>query len=48
MAGVAFDVMLETGVLVSPLPIWEAEWADPGRFPNPELLESIRIEGIAL
>jgi uncharacterized protein len=46
MAGVAFDVMLETGVLVSPLPIWEAEWAEPQNFSNPGLLERIRAEGI--
>ena len=26
MAGIAFDVMMETGVLVSPLPLWEEEF----------------------
>ena len=48
MAGVAFDVMLEAGVLVSPLPIWETEWESPEAFSNPELLQAIRREGIAL
>ena len=48
MAGVAFDVMLEAGVLVSPLPIWETEWESPEEFSNPELLRAIRREGIAL
>jgi predicted nucleotidyltransferase len=27
MAGVAFDVLMDTEILVSPLPIWEDEWA---------------------
>jgi predicted nucleotidyltransferase len=48
MAGIAFDVLLDTEVLVSPLPIWEEEWAHPESYPNPQLLENIRRDGIAL
>ncbi|MGD0183804.1 MAG: nucleotidyltransferase domain-containing protein [Roseiarcus sp.] len=48
MAGVAFDVLLETDILVSPLPIWEDEWAHPETTSNPRLLENIRREGVAL
>lgn len=48
MAGVAFDVLLETDVLVSPLPVWEEEWAHPESYSNPRLLENIRREGIPL
>jgi predicted nucleotidyltransferase len=48
MAGVAFDVLLETDILVSPLPIWEDEWAHPETASNPRLLENIRREGVAL
>lgn len=48
MAGVAFDVLLETDVLVSPLPVWEEEWAHPENYSNPRLLENIRREGIPL
>jgi len=48
MAGVAFDVLLETEILVSPLPIWEDEWEHPERYSNPRLLENIRREGVAL
>jgi len=48
MAGFAFDAMLESGVLVSPLPLWQDEWDDPERFSNPALLKSIQREGIAL
>ena len=38
MADIAFDNMLETGVLVQPLPIWEDEWSESGRSERPNLL----------
>ena len=48
MAGIAFDVLLETGVLVEALPLWEDELRHPERFSNPALIESIRREGMRL
>jgi predicted nucleotidyltransferase len=48
MAGIAFDVLLETGVLVEALPLWEDEWEHPQRFNNPILIENIRREGVRL
>lgn len=48
MADMAFDVLLETGVLIQPLPIWEDEWSHPEAYSNPRLLENIQREGIAL
>ena len=48
MAGIAFDVMLETGVLIDPLPLWEEEWTHPERFSNPALIENIRRDGVRL
>jgi len=48
MAGIAFDVLLETGILVEALPLWEDEWEHPERFNNPFLIENIRREGIRL
>ena len=42
------DVLLETEILVSPLPIWEDEWEHPETASNPRLLENIRREGVAL
>ena len=48
MAGIAFDVMLETGVLVDPLPLWDDEWTHPERFSNPALIENIRSDGVRL
>ena len=46
LADAAFDVMLETDVLITPLPISLEEWEHPGEFNNPALLENIRREGV--
>lgn len=48
MAGIAFDVLLDTGILVEALPLWEEEWEHPEQFNNPALLENIRREGVRL
>jgi len=48
MAGIAFDVLLETGVLVEALPLWEDELKHPKRFSNPALIQNIRREGVRL
>ena len=48
MAGIAFDVMLETGVLIEAVPLWEDEWAHPELFNNPALIENIQRDGIRL
>lgn len=48
MAGLAFDVLVETGVLIQALPVWECEWANPVGYSNPALLQNIAREGIVL
>lgn len=48
MAAIAFDVMLETGVLVDALPFWEDEWAHPERFGNPALIQNVLRDGVRL
>ena len=48
MAGIAFDVMLETGILFDPLPLWESEIRQPHSFSNPALIEVILREGLPL
>lgn len=48
MAGIAFDVMLETGILVEALPLWADELDRPETFSNPALIENIRREGLRL
>lgn len=48
LADIAYDVLLETGVHIQPLPLWEEEWEHPETFSNPRLIENIRREGILL
>ena len=48
MADVAFDVLLETGILISPLPIWLDEWENPENYSNPALLRNIARDGVRL
>ena len=48
MDDAAIDVLLETGVYISPLPIWEDEWEHPEDYSNPALLRNIAAEGIRL
>lgn len=46
MAGIAFDVLVETGVLVDPLPLWEDELERRVAFGNPALLDAIWRDGV--
>ncbi|RXM22358.1 nucleotidyltransferase [Citrobacter sp. AAK_AS5] len=48
MDDIAYDVLLETGIRVQPLPVWEEEWAHPERYSNPRLLKNIAREGARL
>jgi predicted nucleotidyltransferase len=48
MADVAFDVLLETGINISPLPVWLDEWEHPENYSNPALLRNIASEGFRL
>jgi DNA invertase Pin-like site-specific DNA recombinase/predicted nucleotidyltransferase len=46
--GIEFNVMLETGILVHALPLWEDEFKEPERFNNPALIANIKREGLRL
>lgn len=48
MADMAFDVLLETGLLIAPLPFSRAEFAMPDTSDSPALVEAIRREGVRL
>jgi uncharacterized protein len=48
MADIAFDVMLETGILIEAIPFWEGEWERPECFNNPALIANIQRDGIRL
>jgi uncharacterized protein len=48
MAGIAFDVMLDTGILVQAFPVWDDDLEHPERFRNPGLIRNIVEDGIRL
>lgn len=48
MDDLAYDVLLEMGIRIQPLPIWEEEWNHPETYSNPHLLHNIEREGIWL
>ena len=48
MAGIASDVIIETGILVDPLLLWEDELKRPEQFSNPKLIDNIKREGVRL
>jgi predicted nucleotidyltransferase len=48
MDDLAYDVLLDTGIRIQPLPIWESEWNQPENYSNPWLLKTIANEGICL
>jgi predicted nucleotidyltransferase len=48
MIDAAYAVELESGIVVSPLPIWQDQWDHPEQFSNPSLLRNIQREGVRL
>lgn len=48
MADIAYDILLQTGINISPLPVWMDDWQHPEQFSNPALLHNIAREGIRL
>jgi len=48
MADIAFDTLMETGILVQAFPLWQDDLTHPERFINPAVIHSIAAEGIRL
>ena len=48
LADAAYDVLMETGIYIQPLPLWETKLKRPELFSNPALIETIKREGIRL
>jgi DNA invertase Pin-like site-specific DNA recombinase/predicted nucleotidyltransferase len=48
LSGIAFDIMLETGIRVQALPLWESDMKRPEQFSNPALIANIKREGLRL
>jgi antitoxin ChpS len=47
LSELAYDVLLDTGVVIQALPIWERQWAAPDSYSNPRLLQNVQRDGIA-
>jgi len=48
LAEIAYDVFLEAGILIQPVPVSLVHWLNPERFPRPGFLRNIAREGIVL
>ena len=48
MSDITFDVIVETGVMVSAYPLWGDDLDHPERARNPALIRNIQGEGIRL
>src|SRR5579871_5868585 len=40
------DAALDTGIVISPFPIWENQWEHPETYANPDLVRNIKPEGL--
>lgn len=48
LSDVAYDVMMETDINISPLPVWLDQWEHPETHHNPDLLRNIARDGVWL
>jgi predicted nucleotidyltransferase len=48
LAELAYDVFLDSGILVQPVPISLRHWLNPQHFPRPGFLRNIARDGIVL
>jgi predicted nucleotidyltransferase len=46
LSGLAYDVLLNTGVVIQALPIWESQWIQPYAYSNPRLLHNVVRDGV--
>jgi len=47
-ADITFDILIETGVSLSPMAVWRDDFDHPERTKNPTLIHNIHREGIRL
>jgi len=48
LTGLAYDVFVDTGIMIQPVPVSSLDWADPDGFPRPSFLRNVAREGIQL
>jgi predicted nucleotidyltransferase len=46
LSGLAYDVFVETGIMIQPVPVSSRDWADPEHFSRPSFLRNVAREGI--
>ena len=48
LAGIAYEVFVDTGIMIQPVPIDIEDWLHPEAFPRPSFLRNVGREGIVL
>ncbi|MGC8518901.1 MAG: nucleotidyltransferase domain-containing protein [Steroidobacteraceae bacterium] len=48
LTGLAYDVFVDTGIMIQPVPVSSRDWADPDSFPRPSFLRNVAREGVQL
>lgn len=48
LGALSFDVLMDTGILIQPVPISTFDWMHPEEFPRPGFLRTVAREGIAV
>lgn len=48
LAELAYEVFLESGILIQPVPVSLTHWRHPERFPRPGFLRNVARDGIVL
>ena len=48
LAGIAYAVFVDTGIMIQPVPIAVEDWLHPEAFPRPSFLRNVDREGIVL
>lgn len=48
LSGLAFNIFVETGILIQPVPISSKDWANPAGFARPSFIRNVAKEGIPL
>jgi predicted nucleotidyltransferase len=46
MVRLAYDIVLDRGYYIQPMPIWHNEWDNPEAADNPQLIRNIVTEGV--
>jgi predicted nucleotidyltransferase len=46
LSDLAFDVLLKTGINITPIPVWLDQWEHPQHHSNPLLLANIAKDGV--